>query len=133
MKGNAGDNEDWWRRAWKRRRKKKERDKIEEKCSVRMIASRKAEIINMAIFSLSLGEQRTKEETGRRRMVGKVKNLVNIKRKRERGARVGIRRATVERIEVERRKILEPYRLVYSRSDNNSGDASRSFSRGMEL
>lgn len=49
-----------------------------------MIASRKAEIINMAIFLLSLGEQRTKEEAGRRRMVGKVKNLVNIKRKRER-------------------------------------------------
>lgn len=36
----------------------------------------------------------------------------------------------VGRIEVKRRKILEPYRLVYSRSDNNSGDASRSFSRG---
>lgn len=78
------------RQAWKQRRKKKEcrvwkgRDKIEEKCSVRMIASRKAEIINMAIFLLSLGEQRTKEETGRRRMVGKVKNLVNIKKERER-------------------------------------------------
>lgn len=96
-----------------------------------MIASRKAEIINMAIFLLSLGEQGTKEEAGRRRMVGKVKNLVNIRRKRE--ARVGIRKATVERIEAERRKILEPYRLVYSRSDNNSGDASRSFSRGTEL
>lgn len=95
-----------------------------------MIASRKAEIINMAIFLLSsLGEQRTKEEAERRRMVGKVKNLVNIKRE----ARVGIRKATVERIEAERRKILEPYRLVYSRSDNNSGDASRSFSRGTEL
>lgn len=94
-----------------------------------MIASRKAEIINMAIFLLSLGEQRTKEEAGRRRMVEKVKNLVNIKIKRE--ARVGIRKATVERIEAERRKILEPYRLVYSRSD--SGDASRSFSRGTEL
>lgn len=91
------------------------------------VATRKAEIINMMIFLLFLGERGTIEETEKhRRTVGKLKNLGNIKRRENEDEGRGGR----GRIEAERRKILEPHRLVYSRSDNNSGDASRSFSRG---
>lgn len=87
----------------------------------------------MVIFLLLLRERRTIDETERHRTVARLKNLANVKRReREEGEereREGIRKEAVGRIEAERRKILEPYRLVYSRSDNNSGDASRSFSR----
>lgn len=80
----------------------------------------------MVIFLLFLEEGGTIEETEKHRTVGKLKNLGNIKKRENEDEGRGGR----GKIEAERRKILEPHRLVYSRSDNNSGDASRSFSRG---